>query len=63
MPNYNAQVPPYSIFPGDVALAFSNEAPAAGKRASSLRCPAMPVFRRMAERFAGRSVSLPLRLR
>jgi hypothetical protein len=26
MPNYNAQNPPYSIFPGDVALAFNNEA-------------------------------------
>ena len=31
MPNYNAQVPPYSIFPGDVALAFNNEGPAAGQ--------------------------------
>jgi hypothetical protein len=29
MPNYNTQVPPYSIFPGDVALAFNNESPAA----------------------------------
>ena len=27
MPNYNAQVPPYSIFPGDVAFAFNTEAP------------------------------------
>jgi len=31
MPNYNMQVPPYSIFPGDVALAFNNEAPSAGQ--------------------------------
>jgi hypothetical protein len=31
MPNYNTQVPPYSIFPGDVALAFNSEAPAAGQ--------------------------------
>src|ERR1700691_2597501 len=29
MPNYNAQNPPYSIFPDDVALAFNSEAPAA----------------------------------
>lgn len=33
MPNYNAQVPPYSIFPGDVAFAFNAEAPAAGQPA------------------------------
>jgi len=31
MPNYNTQVPPYSIFPGDVALAFNSESPAAGQ--------------------------------
>ena len=31
MPNYNAQVPPYSIFLGDVTLAFNNESPAAGQ--------------------------------
>ena len=29
MPNYNTQVPPYSIFPGDVALAFNSESPSA----------------------------------
>jgi hypothetical protein len=31
MPNYNAQVPPYAISPGDVALAFNSEAPGAGQ--------------------------------
>ncbi len=36
MPNYNAQVPPYSIFPGDVALAFNSEAPAAGQASQQL---------------------------
>ena len=30
MPNYNTQTPPYSIFPGDVALAFNSEAPSTG---------------------------------
>ena len=28
MPNYNAQTPPYSSFPGDVVPAFNNESPA-----------------------------------
>ncbi len=40
MPNYNAQNPPYSIFPGDVALAFSNEAPAAGTASQQFALPA-----------------------
>jgi hypothetical protein len=31
MPNYNTQNPPYSIFPGDVALAFNAEAPTSGQ--------------------------------
>ena len=31
MPNYNTQAPPYSISPGDVALAFNSEAPSAGE--------------------------------
>ncbi len=31
MPNYNAQVPPYAIFPGDTALAFNAESPAVGQ--------------------------------
>ncbi len=39
MPNYNAQNPPYSIFPGDVALAFSNEAPGAGQASQQFALP------------------------
>lgn len=39
MPNYNLQVPPYSIFPGDVALAFNNEAPAAGQASQQYALP------------------------
>jgi hypothetical protein len=39
MPNYNAQVPPYSIFPGDVALAFNSEAPATGQASQQFALP------------------------
>jgi hypothetical protein len=39
MPNYNAQVPPYSIFPGDVALAFNSEAPTAGQASQQFALP------------------------
>lgn len=39
MPNYNAQVPPYSIFPGDVALAFNNEAPSGGQASQQFALP------------------------
>ncbi|HKS80894.1 MAG TPA: hypothetical protein VJR23_05270 [Candidatus Acidoferrales bacterium] len=39
MPNYNTQVPPYSIFPGDVALAFNSEAPAAGTSSQQFALP------------------------
>jgi hypothetical protein len=39
MPNYNAQVPPYSIFPGDVALAFNSESPAAGQSSQQFALP------------------------
>ena len=39
MPNYNAQVPPYSIFRGDVALAFNAEAPAAGQASQQFAPP------------------------
>ena len=39
MPNYNAQVPPYSIFPGDVAFAFNSEAPAAGQASQQFAMP------------------------
>jgi len=44
MPNYNTQVPPYSIFPGDVALAFNNEAPAAGRASQQFALPGYAGF-------------------
>ena len=44
MPNYNAQVPPYSIFPGDVALAFNSEAPAAGQASQQFALPSYAGF-------------------
>jgi hypothetical protein len=44
IPNYNAQVPPYSIFPGDVALAFNNEAPAAGQASQQFALPSYASF-------------------
>jgi hypothetical protein len=37
MPNYNTQNPPYSIFPGDVAL--DSEAPAAGQASQQFAVP------------------------
>lgn len=39
MPNYNTQTPPYSIFPGDVALAFNSEAPGAGQASQQFALP------------------------
>lgn len=39
MPNYNLQVPPYSIFPGDVVLAFNSESPAAGQASQQFALP------------------------
>jgi hypothetical protein len=44
MPNYNAQVPPYSIFPGDVALAFNAEAPATGQSSQQFALPSYAGF-------------------
>jgi hypothetical protein len=44
MPNYNAQVPPYSIFPGDVALAFNTESPAAGQSSQQFALPSYAGF-------------------
>jgi len=44
MPNYNAQVPPYSIFPGDVALAFNADAPAAGQASQQFALPSYAGF-------------------
>jgi hypothetical protein len=44
MPNYNAQVPPYSIFPGDVAFAFNTEAPGAGQASQQFALPSYAGF-------------------
>ena len=44
MPNYNAQVPPYSIFPGDVALAFNSEGPGAGQASQQFALPSYAGF-------------------
>ena len=44
MPNHNAQVPPYSIFPGDVALARNDEAPAAGLASQQVALPSYAGF-------------------
>lgn len=44
MPSYNAQVPPYSIFPGDVALAFNGESPAAGQASQQFALPSYAGF-------------------
>jgi hypothetical protein len=44
MPNYNTQDPPYSIFPGDVALAFNNEAPGAGQASQQYALPSYAGF-------------------
>ncbi|HWG59139.1 MAG TPA: hypothetical protein VN661_08845 [Candidatus Acidoferrales bacterium] len=44
MPNYNLQVPPYSIFPGDVALAFNAESPAAGQASQQFALPSYAGF-------------------
>jgi hypothetical protein len=52
MPNYNAQVPPYSIFSGDVALAFNSEAPAAGQASQQFALPSYAEFRRTAAQSA-----------
>ncbi len=44
MPNYNTQVPPYSIFPGDVTLAFNTEAPTAGQASQQFALPSYSGF-------------------
>lgn len=44
MPNYNAQVPPCSIFPGDVALAFNSESPAAAQASQQFALPSYAGF-------------------
>lgn len=44
MPNYNAQVPPYAISPGDVGLAFNSEAPGAGQASQQFALPNLAGF-------------------
>jgi hypothetical protein len=44
MPNYKTQVPPYSIFPGDVAFAFNSEAPSAGQASQPFALPSYAGF-------------------
>lgn len=44
MPNCNAQVPPYSVFSGDVALAFNNISPAAGQSSQQVALPSYTGF-------------------
>ena len=44
MPNYNAQNPPFAIYPGDVALAFNAEAPAAGQASQQFALPSYSGF-------------------
>jgi hypothetical protein len=39
VPNYNTQAPPYSIFPGDVAVAFNSEGPGAGQASQQFALP------------------------
>ncbi|MFZ0857756.1 MAG: hypothetical protein WAN10_12975 [Candidatus Acidiferrales bacterium] len=39
MPDYNAQNPPNSIYPGDVALAFNSESPSAGQASQQFALP------------------------
>ncbi len=39
MPDYNSQNPPNSIYPGDIALAFNAEAPAAGQSSQQFALP------------------------
>jgi len=44
MPNYNTQNPAYSIFPGDVALAFNAESPSAGQSSQQFTLPSYAGF-------------------
>jgi hypothetical protein len=44
MPNYNAQNPPYSIFPGDVALGFNSESPSASQASQQFALPSYAGF-------------------
>ena len=44
MPNYNAQNPPNSIYPGDVVFAFNAEVPAAGQASQQFALPSYSGF-------------------
>jgi len=44
MPNYNTQVPPYAIFPGDIALAFNSESPGANQASQQFALPSSVGF-------------------
>lgn len=44
MPNYNAQNPPNSVYPGDVVFAFNAEAPAAGQASQQFALPSYAGF-------------------
>jgi hypothetical protein len=44
MPNYNAQNPPYSLFPGDVGLAFNAESPTVGQASQQYALPSYAGF-------------------
>jgi hypothetical protein len=44
VPNFNAQNPPFAIYPGDVALAFNAEAPAAGQASQQFALPSYSGF-------------------
>lgn len=44
MPNYNAQNPPNSVYPGDVVFAFNAEAPGAGQASQQFALPSYSGF-------------------
>jgi len=44
VPNYNAQNPPNSVYPGDVVFAFNAEAPAAGQASQQFALPSYSGF-------------------
>jgi hypothetical protein len=44
VPNFNAQNPPFAIYPGDVALAFNAESPAAGQASQEFALPSYSGF-------------------
>lgn len=44
MPNYNTQNPPNSVYPGDIAVAFNAESPAAGQASQQFALPSYSGF-------------------